>query len=70
MFSALRKSSSQPIRGAYNFTTYTFSLTLTAPGFDRVGQVWKIPPVKVFSPPFSSYFLYSFLLFPFNRGKS
>ena len=37
MFSALRKSSSQPIRGNHNFTTYTFSLTLTAPGLDRVG---------------------------------
>ena len=37
MFFRLRKSSSQPIRGAYNFTTYSFSLTLTAPGFDRVG---------------------------------
>jgi hypothetical protein len=26
-----------PIRGTYKFDTYTFSLTLTAPGFDRVG---------------------------------
>ena len=26
-----------PIRGNHNFTTYTFSLTLTAPGLDRVG---------------------------------
>ena len=25
------------IRSTYNFTTYTFSLTLTAPGLDRVG---------------------------------
>ena len=67
MFSALRKSSSQPIRGAYNFTTYSFSLTLTAPGLDRVGQVWKIPPVKVFSPPFLPT---PSCFFPFDRGKS
>ena len=25
------------IRSTYNFTTYSFSLTLTAPGLDRVG---------------------------------
>jgi hypothetical protein len=37
MFFRLQKSSSQPIRGAYNFTTYSFSLTLTAPELDRVG---------------------------------
>ena len=37
MFFRLQKSSSQPIRGAYKFDTYTFSLTLTAPGLDRVG---------------------------------
>ena len=70
MFSGPVKVFPLLIRSTYKFDTYTFSLTLTAPGLDRVGQVWKIPPVKVFSPPFSSYFLYSFLLFSFDRGKS
>lgn len=67
MFFGPAKVFLQPIRGAYNFTTYTFSLTLTAPGLDRVGQVWKIPPVKVFSPPFLPT---PSCFFPFDRGKS
>jgi hypothetical protein len=37
MFSGPAKVFLPPIRGNHNFTTYTFSLTLTAPGLDRVG---------------------------------
>lgn len=62
MFRSLQKSSSLLTRSDHNFTTYTFSLTLTAPGLDRVGQVWKIPPVKVF---FSSLLSLPLLLLAF-----
>ena len=37
MFSGPAKVFLPLIRSTYNFTTYTFSLTLTSPGFDRVG---------------------------------
>ena len=47
------------IRGTYKFDTYSFSLLLTAPGLDRVDRYGSFPPVKVFSPPFSSYFLFT-----------
>ena len=68
MFSAAAKVFLSLIRSTYNFTTYTFSLTLTAPGLDRVGQVWKIPPVKVFSPPF--FLPTPSCFFSFDRGMS
>ena len=37
MFSGPVKVFPLLIRSTYNFTTYTFSLTLTAPVLDRVG---------------------------------
>ena len=37
MFFGPAKVFPSPIRGNHNFTTYTFSLTLTAPVLDRVG---------------------------------
>ena len=69
MFSRQAKVFLQPIRGTYKFDTYSFSLLLTAPGLDRVDRYGSFPPVKVFSPPFSSYFLYSFLLFSLTGGS-
>ena len=61
---------SSPIRFAeIEFDTYTFSLSLTAPGFDRVGRYGRFPPVMVFSPPSSLLPLPdSFFAFSHDRG--
>ena len=63
---------SSPIRFAeIEFDTYTFSLSLTAPGFDRVGRYGRFPPVMVFSPPSSLLPLPdSFFAFSHDRGIS
>ena len=39
----------QPIRGTFQFDTYAFSLSLTAPGFDRVGRYGRFPRSSFFS---------------------
>ena len=70
MFSRRAKVFPLLIRITYKFDIYSFSLLLTAPGLDRVDRYGSFPPVKVFSPPFSSYFLfYSFLLFSLTGGS-
>ena len=46
----------QLIRSAYKFDTYTFSLLLTAPGFDRVSEARKILPARFFLLPLFSLF--------------